>query len=201
MVERLQGKKIVAVDLDGTLIKGNSLHEYMKVGIKHSKLPVRIILLTTVFLRALRIISHKQMKFTFLKRLKDNDNIKDEFIKKIERIKNKEVIRILSDYENSDYKILLATAALDIYIPWIWKGQYVATQSENNPKRKECRGENKVEEIKKEIGENGDIAVVITDHYDDLPLMRIASEEIILVNPNEKTKGKLSKEGIKYRIL
>ncbi len=174
-------KPLTVVDLDGTLVDGNTLHEYIKAGFAEASPGNKISLAILAILRGLRLISHKRMKFGALSLIPPTDGVKKRFLSKIKL--RPEVKSIIEDKD----AVILATAAPDIYVPWIWNGAYVATPTKSNPDREECRGENKVRAITKGIGNQPYyIDTVITDHHDDLPLMKIA-RNVILVHPSATT--------------
>jgi len=52
----------MAVDLDGTLLRGNSLHEYIRCGLRHGSLWQRTRLAVFLGLRRMRLVSHVWMK-------------------------------------------------------------------------------------------------------------------------------------------
>ena len=97
---------------------------------------------------------------------------------------------------------MLATAAPDVYVPWIWDGMFVATPIKDNPRHRECRGEAKLADVQsyinKEILCNFD--TLYTDHTDDLPLMR-AFVHTVLVNPSAETVKQVAKQGIVAKII
>ncbi|MDE6397005.1 MAG: haloacid dehalogenase-like hydrolase [Muribaculaceae bacterium] len=188
-------KPLTVVDLDGTLVDGNTLHEYIKAGFAEASPGNKISLAILAVLRRLRLISHKRMKFSALSLITPTDKLKNRFLSNIKL--RPEVKSIIEDKD----AVLLATAAPDVYAPWIWHGAYVATPTKNNPNREECRGENKVRAITKGI-ENQPyyIDTVITDHHDDLPLMKVA-REVILVHPSATTIAAAKMAGINPVII
>lgn len=127
--------------------------------------------------------------------------MKTLFVAEIDKMRNSHVARILKKYKESGYEILLATAAPDVYVPWIWDGEFVATKSFNNPQKVECRGEDKLKFIYEKCGESVNIVVVLTDHRDDIPLLKVGADKNIIVNPDVKTLEKLKEEGIVYETL
>ena len=46
-----------------------------------------------------------------------------------------------------------------------------------------------------------ELAVLITDHKDDLPLLRVKKEKNILVNPNEDSLQAIKLEQLPYELL
>lgn len=194
MVDRLQGRKIVIVDLDGTLVKGNSFHEFIKAGFKHSSLKKKLKLLGIFTLRILKLIDHRKMKFRILEVVTPDEKMEKDFRQRINKILNREVYDKVSDYRREGVETWLVTAAPDIYIPLIWDGKFFATETESNPEGIECRGENKVKVIRQQLKEGDEIEAVFTDHYDDLPLMELNAKNFYLVDPDTKTMKKFREE-------
>lgn len=173
-------KPLMVVDLDGTLISGNSLHIYIKEGFKRVSLLKKILILWLLFLRRMRIISHKKMKFGCLKYIDSKDAILHKrFVQCVMTKLNARVTRQVKEFDGA---VLLATAAPDVYIPWIWDGQYIATRTENNPMMDELRGEAKAAAVSEYAHRhNLTPTVVITDHRDDIPLMRLPEVGVYLI--------------------
>lgn len=165
---------VVAVDLDGTLIAGNSLRIYIAEALRDMwrRKPVSALtIVSLVTLRKLRLITHRRMKFGALARIQPTDRLRQRFTACIEAIRRPSVSNILDGYRRMGCTVLLATAAPDTYIPWIWHGPYVATPSTDNLNRRECRGEAKARAVKQFIGIERHLEAVITDHADDLELL------------------------------
>ena len=52
------------------------------------------------------------------------------------------------------------------------------------------------------LGENNlTLEVFLTDHYDDLPLLKVAKKQNLIVNPSARTISCLNKNCIKYEII
>lgn len=182
-------RRLVIVDLDGTLVKGNTLHQYLCIGMFHSLTHRRYLSGIKIagigLLRALRLISHKQFKFRALALITPDAALQNQFRKRINSMINQDVERLLKEMREDGMTILLVTAAADIYIPWIWDGEYIASDSALHI---EMRGERKLQEVKRYMDRNGvELYAVITDHSDDLPLLRAGAKKNILVNPSRKT--------------
>ena len=66
----------------------------------------------------------------------------------------------------------------------------------------ECKGEEKLRRIKALCEYNGlHIRNVMTDHHDDLPLLKLPGVENVLVDPSVETIKILNNQSIKYIIL
>ncbi len=194
-------RKLVVVDLDGTLIAGNSLHIYLKCGVmsllhdgKWGK-ALRVLLLGG--LRVLRIVSHRRMKFAALQLIEPTNELRNEFCKKIERLRRPEVEQLLKDFSDNNYDIILATAAADIYVGWIWQGISLATPMANNKQRRELRGETKRNAVLQYAQQhNQELYAVITDHSDDLALLMCGARQNILINPSPSTIAAAQMAGV-----
>lgn len=194
---------IVVVDLDGTLIKGNSLHVYIKCGLKKAVLdadiPVLFKILCALSLRKLRLINHFKMKSIVLKAIFPCEKIRVDFTKKINGLRRISLLRKLEQDKKEGKTIILATAAPDIYVPWIWNGVYFASEVRNGKLMKECRGEEKALRVRTFADKSkGSVNAVYTDHYDDIPLMRLSQDKVFLVEPDGNTRTRLEQTDIKF---
>lgn len=199
----MPGKPMMTVvDLDGTYVRGNTLHIYIRCGmaqmlrrLSFGKLMRTIGLLA---LRRLHLVSHKAMKFGICAMVDPTDmRLRCEFKTRVERLINADVRKALDKAD----ELLLATAAPDTYVPWIWDGAYVATAMEDNPERIECRGEEKLRRIEKYVEYPALPGTLYTDHSDDIPLMKLHWEEVVLVSPSVETVRKVDGLGIRYRVI
>lgn len=196
--------KVVVVDLDGTLIDGNSLRVYVCLGMRqliHHN-PIQAGVLAAIFvLRKLRIVSHRRMKFAALKRIRPDSELRQKFTAKIDAMRRPEVARLIERYRKDGAEILLATAAADVYIPWIWTGPYVATPTRENPGRIECRGTLKARAVARYIGLEKALEAVVTDHVDDLALLNSGARTNYLVAPDARTYSAVRLAGIPFELL
>lgn len=176
----------MAVDLDNTLVRGNTLHIYIIEGMRRATLPRRLAMLWLLLLRRLRLISHVTMKFGCLRRIDHDDPaLQSAFARRIRFMLSKSVQERIGDYDGD---MLLATAAADVYVPLIWDGPYLATPTFHNPRREEMRGQAKADAVLSYAQENRlRLDTVLTDHVDDLPLLSIPGIRPVLVNPTDKT--------------
>lgn len=196
MVDRHAEKQAIpltVVDLDGTYVSCNTLERYIMIGLKHHLCRFRLFsaigVIMMVTLRRLRFISHTAMKFTCLRLLDSDRSFHGKFVNDVLKHLNTDVKSLLDDRRQSGHRILLATAAPDLYVPMIWDGDFVATQTENNPEHLECRGEEKLRLIIRYASANSCfIDTVITDHHDDAPLLEYNHAGTnILVRPSCRT--------------
>jgi phosphoserine phosphatase len=168
--------RLVAVDLDGTYVRGNTLHIYISEALRYNLRHLRIDrvagMSALLALRKLGLISHTTMKFGCLRLSGRSEELLKQFVERVNSRINRDVAKLIDDYAARGAKILLASAAADFYVKALWHGDYVATQFDNNPKHIECRGAVKVDRVKRRAAELGaTLYVVITDHPDDLPLL------------------------------
>lgn len=188
-----QADPLTVVDLDGTYVSCNTLERYIMIGLKHHLCRFRIFsacgIIMAVALRRLRLISHPAMKFTCLHLLASDRRFHEEFVREVRGCIDPKVKSLIESRRQSGHKILLATAAPDIYVPLLWEGDFVATHTEDNPERTECRGEEKLRRILSYANTGRCyIDTVITDHMDDAPLLEYnRAGTNILVSPSDKT--------------
>lgn len=194
MVDRYELKTpLTVVDLDGTYINGNSLVIYIKSGIgecvRSFKMIKVIKILFWIILRKLRITSHTYAKSRILAIIgferKHMAKFKQACLKRV----NSDVMRIIDGRIAQGHRVLLATAAPEEYVKYLWTGDYVATEKYAAANMKECRGDEKLKRVNRWLQINNcRLDTVITDHLDDAPLLRQNSEGTnILVNPNRRT--------------
>ena len=171
--------KVLAVDLDGTLLSCNSLHAYMRAGIKCLWRKRCLFTLakaaSLLGARKLHLISHTSMKFVMARIVGWDNDVKIEFEKEISGKLNNKVLDIISRHLSKGGRAVLATAAFDFYIPSITALPFIATQSANNPLRLENRGSAKAEALTKWLEENQcQLEAVITDdQVDDASLLEL----------------------------
>jgi hypothetical protein len=212
MVDRLRDK-VVVVDLDGTLVSVNTFREFVvfaacmllgkgKIG--------RVCMITgAVMARKMRLISHSSMKKTVLRYVLPclTDGEKGVFVNQLTKYTQSSVTKIIEDCKNRGYKAILATAAPEIYaVPFAEKLGFddcVATSStvDKKVRWKENVGNNKVDSVKNWIDKhNAVIDIVITDHHDDIPLMKYNHQGTnYLYNPSKQTIAEC--RGIEYTLL
>ncbi|MEZ4856689.1 MAG: hypothetical protein R2812_09475 [Gelidibacter sp.] len=202
-------KKVLVVDLDGTLFKINTFHHFIKYLIIHCIKNFNIVLLLKILFamvfRLLKITTHAQMKYAILKAISNNKNIDcQKFVNRIS-IKKRH-LSILND-TSFDIKIL-ATAAPSCYATIIAKNENFdvclgtnftdSAFDETFENSKEIKKNNIVNYLKnKEITQ---IDTLVTDHIDDLPIMKLATHNII-VSPNDNLTNKLKQNAIAFETI
>lgn len=192
---------IVIVDLDGTLVKCNSFHLWLKYITKYylakKRLPDLVMTLVWSFLRYSRIIKHSTLKKHIINLAgRIDDKVVLDFARTLNDCVNGKVKNLLAQCRHSDNtKFVLATAAPYFYVgPFseLHDFDYVIATPGNiaSPEWVETIKEEKLKQFY-EIFSNDqaevNVAMLITDHHDDLSLMKI-SAKTILVNPSETTK-------------
>lgn len=198
----MSGKPMITVvDLDGTYVRGNTLHIYIRCGMAQMLRRLSFGKLLRTFgllaLRRLHLVSHKAMKFGICAMIDPADmRLRRKFKARVEQLINTDVRKALDKAD----KLLLATAAPDTYVPWIWEGAYVATAMQDNPGRIECRGEEKMRRIREVVKYPAELDTLYTDHSDDIPLME-SFYDVVLVSPSTETVMKVESLGIRYSII
>lgn len=196
-------KKLTVIDLDGTYVLCNTLHVYIRCGLRRMwarKMLWRLLkMLSLLALRKTGLIDHPTMKFGVSSMIDSNDEeLREMFVAEVLDHIN---TRLADRLAGSDARVLLATAALDVYVPWIWTGDYVATKTVGNTSRLECRGEEKLRQVEKFASDNGLILHdFYTDNIDDLPLIK-RSTEAILVNADHSTIEQLRRMDIRFDMI
>lgn len=209
----MQNKKAVVVDLDGTLVQTNTFKDYIifvaKEAVLNVKPHVAIILLGWVLCRKFRLISHKTMKYWILRNTQSfmTESRLRNFISQIENKRNVAVVELCRDFRQAGYFMLLSTAAPESYVRLLYLDfQFDDYCASPLPQRRVVWKENVREQKRNNTlnllrEKNIILDVMITDHYDDLPLLKEKKKRNILVSPTVKTINKLSQLDINYEIL
>lgn len=200
-------KTVLVVDLDGTLFSINTFHYFIKFLIKDYFKKFKLFSLLQIclilFLRLVKLSTHSKMKYSIIKQVSRKDIDFNSFVDSIASHKNN--IPILKEFFN--FKIL-ATAAPNNYSEIISKNENFhicfATQF---PKHGFFENFQNIREVKKEAvmsylsKENIKVIdVLVTDHIDDLPLMKVAKRNII-VAPKKETIKQLKLNNIPFELL
>lgn len=206
MVKGHEIKPLTVVDFDGTLLRGNSLHIFavcsLRDALRHGRLAQAAKVTGWLTLRRLRLCGHRRMKWAVNGATAITSSFKADFVHKIHSSLNTRVKALTDERRNQGQTVLLATAAADLYVPWIWDGPYVATRTADNPTHTECRGEEKLKAVMAYAVDNGlTPTTVITDHHDDLALLKAPFAERILVSPSAKTLRTIKDAGITIDTL
>ncbi|RED48416.1 HAD family hydrolase [Seonamhaeicola aphaedonensis] len=200
-------KSVLVVDLDGTLFSINTFHYFIKFlfqdSIKKRKLFFVLKLSFILLLRLLKVFTHAKMKYSILKMVSKTNIDFIEFVKLIEAKKND--ISVLKDFFNIK---ILATGAPNLYANIIAKNEgFDVCLATNFPRTGFDQKFENIKEVKKNTvmnylsGESiQEIDIFVTDHIDDLPLMKNAKRNI-LVAPNQETKSFLEQNKISFEVL
>lgn len=160
---------LLAVDLDGTLITGNSLHEYIRCGLRHGCLRDRLAIAMALGMRKLRLITHVGMKRRVLPHIKPTEALREDFVRRTCDMLRPSVVGEIERWRENGATVLLATAAPETYVSWLWQGDYVCTDPHSAT---ECRGEEKLRRVIAYASGHGlRFAAAITDHPDDAPML------------------------------
>ncbi|WP_242132716.1 haloacid dehalogenase-like hydrolase [Aestuariivivens marinum] len=200
--------RVLVVDLDGTLYATNTFRQFIKYVWIRSIMNVDIILsfqvLFLIIMRLIRIIGHAELKFYFLSFIANRSYIdKSDFVSSLCIYK-----RNIMVLQSQKYNLkVLATAAPEIYSRIIAKEQgfdvCIATKNPNSRYHKEYENskENKKENVLSYLKTKGldSVDLLITDHVDDLPLIKISKRNII-VNPNIRFEKMLQALEIDYKV-
>ena len=198
-------RNIIVIDLDGTLLNVNTFHKWIIFLFKKSLVynPIHSIgIIYYSLLRIVKIITHTQLKFNILK-ISENSyyaSYIDIFVEKLNIYLNEDVIKFI---QKENITSILATAAPELYAHSIAK-KYMFTYCLATLKTSELNWYENIKEKKKksledlltEIGET-DINIVLSDHYDDIPIMKMANK-VYLVNGSLSTKQKLEDKKIHF---
>lgn len=190
----------MAVDLDGTYIRGNTLRMYIKAGsgylAKTGRFWRLLKVLGWVFARRLKLISHVEMKVNAAKNIGWNEDVQSIFRLMVLSNINPTVQSLMREFEAAGGKCVIASAAFGFYIPAISALPFVATDLTD--KIKECRGEEKCHRLSRWLNDNGyTLHSVVTDHKDDIPLLRMSCVCRYLVSPSADTIRAVDDAGIK----
>ena len=163
-------KTTIVCDLDGTLVNTNTFNHFTLFLMRHPSMTLPVIWIT--LRRKLRLISHSRAKQDLLHL-------------------SARKLDLVNGEKKEGKLVLLATAAPQVYADTICEltgmDGCVATPTDGE----ENRNEEKVRRVKEWLLANDStLGAVITDHWDDLPLMRFAASvkcPIWLVKPSDDT--------------
>lgn len=206
-------RKTVVVDLDGTLLDTNTFEHFIvfmtKAALKQLDVWTAFIIVTLVMLRKFRIISsHEKMKYYILRKSERyaTPSKMRELVNFLKKYENSNVLNLIWKYRNEGYALVLSTAAPNPYAAIIssdYKFDYFCATAMPQGKKWE---ENVNKQKKKNTIElldrfGGELSVLLTDHYDDFPLLSIPKECNYLVNPSEETRSILDENEVRYKLI
>ena len=199
---------MTVVDLDGTLLCGNSFRWFTRYVLRLAvrRRPAAAAgLCALLVLRRLRVCSHRRLKWHLMK-VSDRVLSADDYSAFARMLKERVNRRVLAALGN-EQKIVIASAASDEYVaPFVelmgWKN-HTATRRPQSGKYSdytECRGEMKVKAVMRMFpGES--ITAVYTDHVDDLPLLAASAGRRVLVSPSASTLMTVRLAGLEPELI
>lgn len=181
---RISLRPLVAVDLDGTLVDGNTLHLYIRAATSEMVRRWRVgalgYTLGMLALRRLGLVSHRTMKFGIFGHIRHTQALARRFSAEAGRRRRADVDALIGCLRAEGYEVLLATAAPAQYVELLWQGDFVATDMDpaTNPGRTECRGDEKLRRVTAYAAERGlRLAAAVSDDLrDDAPLLGAVAE-------------------------
>ena len=190
----------MAVDLDGTFVHGNTLKMYLKAGCQYLARTGRIWQLAKVAwwvaARRIKLIPHITMKLNAAAIIGWNEDVESRFRALVLPEINPAVQKLTATFKESGGKCVIASAAFGFYIPSICDLPFVATAIDYT--EKECRGQEKCRRLNEWLTARGyKLHSVVTDHHDDIPLLKMPCEKRYLVQPSAETVKKVKATGIK----
>lgn len=200
----------VVVDLDGTLLQGNSLRRlirYMAVKLlRERRLWLLAKLCGLAALRRVKAISHVRMKYpihSMAAGMMDDSELA-VFADSLKPLLNTRLFARLDDYRRRGYKLIIATAAPDLYLPQLvaalgFDGFVATALTDDIAAYTETRGERKVALVTACAAARGlEIRAVATDHEDDLPLLGLPAVERLLVSPTVRLRRLAADSGLDF---
>ena len=193
-------RKALAIDLDGTLLSTNTFRDYLSycgnIAVHTFRWGLALRIVWWVMLRKLRLISHSRMKHALLAATASfiqRDGRLDVFVEQELLCLNRQVLQLVEQYRSRGHLLVLTTAAPDIYARPIAEDLHIDLCSATLlPSEvvigswQENVGAEKVRSLQRLLQvHKAELDAVITDHQDDMPLLRAnASGTNYLVNPS-----------------
>lgn len=196
------------VDLDGTLLIGNSMRIFMKTlpaTLWKRRAPGAMAAsLWWMGWRSVRIISHRSMKWhlTAIARRHLADEDWEAIAEKMAEDINPVVRDYVASPSRAKCKKYIATAAMEEYVAPLsrilgYDGAVATRFTEEKSDYAETRGSRKRDDIEALL-ESGRLRLesFLTDHYDDLPTASAFPNLTILVNPTPKMQHLFHNVGV-----
>lgn len=202
-------KQAIAIDLDGTLIMGNTFRDYLsfcgKKALACCRFGLCFVILWMVFLRKLRLVSHARMKKALLSETMaffSQDGHLDAFLEEELQKLNPKVMAQIEAFRKQGFALAMVTAAPVSYAQEIAARLHfdacMATPLPSSQPQEmwhENKAEKKVESLQQWlVAEDLQLSAVITDHTDDLPLAQATSESVFLYSSNKKISAAFSQQ-------
>ena len=197
---------MIAVALDGTLLRGNSFGMFLRFVVRKAVARRNVAAFASIgwwsLLRRLKLATHRRLKWNLMRqadRVLSPDDY-EEFARRLKERINPRVAEYIAGKED----VVLASAASAEYVGPFARlmgiNDYIATARPRSGRLRdyaETRGTEKVRLLRKRFGTP---AEVLTDHADDLPLLLAATSRRILVNPSATTLATVSLAGLDPEI-
>ena len=207
----------LVIDLDGTLLQTNTFRDYLAFCGRCAAHAFRIDLMLSVAfwvtIRKLRIISHSTMKRHLMQRTSlfmQHKSRMDDFVEEELLLTNPRVKTLVEKYRNRGHLLVLASAAPEFYAKDLADNFRLDTCLATPLPSEvvignwhENVGEEKLHNLQRFLRQyDASVDAIITDHEDDLPLLKAFSQATIyLANPTTQTEAVLNKEQIAYQKL
>lgn len=202
---------LLVVDLDGTYSRFNTFSRFVSYLISdrlsHCDYRCVMRIVWQVVLRKLRCISHAEAKEGIMRSslnvFGEMDEFYSHFVRKLAPAVNEQVDGLVREYQARGAKVVLATAAPAQYaVPFAREHGFdyciASDSSDLGSQFYECKGENKLNRIEELARRRGlRIAGIITDHEDDMPLLKVAPVRY-LVSPSSATVKTIRNSGIDF---
>lgn len=209
----MNGRDAIVIDLDGTLTQCNSFREYILAAVPQLLRRGRIVaasdVCAAVAARKLRLTSHSRMKRRIMKAAgpwlsgADMERLADKLIQRL----NDTVAVMVSKARSRGDAVILATAAprayADIIARRLGLDECIATENPDaGGEWKENVGAEKLQRVAESLGRRGwRLTAVVTDHHDDLPLLRLGGIRRILIRPTASTIARLRAENLDFELM
>lgn len=189
-------RDLLVVDLDGTLVLGNSFHDFLLVSWKLGSTCLRIRMLGAFLIRTLSTRADKRwrMKQAVLRafdRMEDSrrQRIVDRVVIEQANMFSTPVLREIARANESGVPVMLATAAPALYAAPLAKSLNIPICLATESASLELLGEAKAIAVQEWLAAAGTTSAavhltLVTDHPDDVPLMRMSSTVLIQAAPD-----------------
>ncbi|MCM1077578.1 MAG: haloacid dehalogenase-like hydrolase [Bacteroides sp.] len=207
------GQLCAVVDLDGTLLRGNSLRMFIRFLVRKLHAGGNYRHIASIFrllaLRRLRLISHVAMKFPIHRLASEllTEAEIDEFVSSLLPSLNGGLLAELTRMRESGWRVMLATAAPDVYVGRLNEilgfDAWTATPlSRTVGEYVENRGAVKRDRAVSEARRRGwTLGAVATDHEDDLPLLSLSPIRRLLVDSTPRLRVALQRASLPFEQI
>lgn len=201
-------KRLVVIDLDGTLVDCNTFPRWVLWVLKDSLCHIRVqdffTILYLLVKRKFFLSSHKDFK-SRLESFSFSTACVDGFVRSLEKKRNVQLVQKIRDGLYDDGVVLIATAAPSQYASSLVRqckvNASVLASHWGKTGFKDNVGYEKLAAVREwAVKNNCRLDTVITDHYDDLPLMQ-AARTVYLVQPAQQTVQAVKRAGIAFQYL